>query len=201
MQPSAAWFDYEIVLRDIYRLMLMIEYRANINSPTLNDNKWLNELHQKYFSNEAAHLLVSIASSVRRIQDTEWRSLSADERSTLKGRVVGDKERVGFHLLGSGNGVLNFGLRDACNYIMHAHTIEWHAAGNGSLSQAYRLPFYDLVLESFKRADTKNILLTEEAVYLADDTAGKSWEVLIELNKFLKAAANKISVDMTSVNS
>lgn len=123
MQASLGWFDYEIVLRDIYRLMLMVEYRANIDSSSLNDKSWLKELHHKYFNNEAAHLLVSIAGSVRRMQDTEWRSLSVNERSVLKGSAVNDEERVGFHLLGSGNGVLNFGLRDACNYIMHANII------------------------------------------------------------------------------
>lgn len=196
MHSSTIWFDYEIVLRDIYRLMLMVEYRSNINSSTLNDKSWLKDLHNKYFTNEAAHLLVSVAGSVRRMQDTEWRTLSADERSTIKGRTpVTDEERVGFHLMGSGNGILNFGLRDACNYIMHAHIIKWHAAGNGMLSLASDIP-YDLVLESFTRADSKKILIAEEAVYLMDDTPGKNWEVVIELNTFLKVAAGKISIDM-----
>lgn len=69
----------------------------------------------------------------------------------------------------------------------------WYAAGNGALSLASSVP-YDLVLESFTRADSKKIMIVEEAVYLMEDAPGKNWQVLIELHKFLKAAAGKISI-------
>lgn len=65
------WFDHNLVLRDVYRLALMLEFGANRHSARFDDVGWLGGLHDEFFRNEAGRLLVSIAATIRRIQDRE----------------------------------------------------------------------------------------------------------------------------------
>jgi hypothetical protein len=187
------WFDKDLVLRDVHRLMLMLEYEANKHGTRFEDLSWFNAFHEKFFGSEAAHLLISIAAAVRRIQDHEWAAQSGDERRRFVEQPMDETGAIGFFVLSHRSGSSALSLRQACNKVMHAETIDWRAPAEGNLQQARRAPYYDMVLEGMKRSDGKQVLVTEAIVRLTGSDSGRNWEVVVELIKFLRAAASKAS--------
>ncbi|MEN8506305.1 MULTISPECIES: hypothetical protein [Paraburkholderia] len=187
------WFDKDLILRDVHRLMLMLEYEANKRGTRFEDLSWFNAFHEKFFKSEAAHLLISIAAAVRRIQDHELAARSDDERRRVLEQPMDESGAVGFFVTNHQISSSTLRLRQACNKVMHAETIEWRAPANGNLQQVGSAPFYDMVLEGVKRADGKQVLLTEAIVRLTGSDSRGDWEVVIELIKFLRAAASKAS--------
>jgi len=185
------WFDKDLVLRDVHRLMLMLEYEANKHGVRFENLSWFNAFHDKFFKSEAAHLLISIAAAVRRIQDHEWAAQPDDERRRFLEQPTDEAGALGFFVINHRIGSSALNLRQACNKVMHAETIEWRAPANGNLQQVSRAPYYDMVLEGVKRADGKQVLVTEAIVRLTGSDSGRKWEVVVELIKFLRAAASK----------
>ncbi|MEX3760274.1 hypothetical protein [Paraburkholderia phenoliruptrix] len=186
-------FDKDLVLRDVHRLMLMLEYEANKHGARFEDLSWFNGFHEKFFKSEAAHLLISIAAAVRRIQDYEWAAQSHDERRKLLEQPTDECQAIGFFVINHRIGSSALNLRQACNKVMHAETIEWRPPANGNLQQVWSAPYYDLVSEGVKRADGKQVLMTEAIVRLTGSDSGRNWEVVVELIRFLRAAASKAS--------
>lgn len=187
------WFDHNLVLRDVYRLMLMLEFGANKHSARFDDIRWLSKLHDDIFKNEAGHLLVSIAASIRRTQDREWDAMSSQERKSHSTSPISDADSIGFYKKKPPKTALNFGLRQSCNCIMHAENIEWRDAAEGNLHAAWTAPYYDMILEGADRADGKNFLMTGAFVFLTGAERDGGWVVVVHLPKFLKAAAEKVT--------
>lgn len=190
------WFDHNLVLRDIYRLMLMLEFGASRFSSRFDDIDWLEDLHDEFFRNEAGHLLISIAASIRRIQDKKWNTLSPEERRNLSASAVLDSESIGFYSKNPPKSTLNFGMRKACNCIMHAEQIEWQDPAEGNLKAVWDAPYYDMLLSGATRADGRNFLMTGAFVRLIGSESDGSWEVVVHLPRFLKAASAKIMESM-----
>ena len=190
------WFDHNLVLRDIYRLMLMLEFGASRYSSRFDDIEWLGDLHDEFFRNEAGHLLISIAASIRRIQDREWNALSPQERRDVSASALSDSESIGFYAKNPPKSALNFGLRKACNCIMHAEQVEWRDPAEGNMQAVWGAPYYDLILGGAPRADGKNFLMTGALVHLIGNESDGSWEVAAHLPRLLKAASAKIMESM-----
>jgi len=186
------WFDHNLVLRDVYRLALMLEFGANRHSTRFDDVGWLGSLHDDFFRNEAGHLLVSIAAAIRRIQDREWSAMSSQERRNHSKNPLSDAESIGFYAKNPPKDSLNFGLRQACNCIMHGESIQWKDPAEGNLQAVWEAPYYDMVLSGASRADGKNFLMTGAFVFLVGAENDGSWEAVVHLPRFLKAATEKV---------
>lgn len=190
------WFDHTLVLRDIYRLMLMLEYESSKLSVRFHDNAWLTRLHDEFFRAEAAHLLVSIAAPVRRIQDREWGVMSQDERRAVILKAQSETNSVGFYAKNPPPAGANLALRGACNCILHAEHIEWCEPSNGDMASAWRAPYYDWALSSEVRDDGKQFLMTASYIKLTESTNANAWNVVVHLPKFLSAATMKIRAEI-----
>ncbi|WP_230348809.1 hypothetical protein [Methylobacillus methanolivorans] len=186
------WFDHNLVLRDVYRLALMLEFGASRHSARFDDIAWLGGLHDEFFRNEAGHLLVSIAAAIRRIQDREWSAMSPQERKHHAMHPLSDKDSIGFYAKNPPKDSLNFGLRRACNCIMHGESIQWKDPAEGNLQAVWTAPYYDMVLSGASRADGKNFLMTGAFVFLVGAENDGSWEAVVHLPRFLKAATAKV---------
>lgn len=180
--------------------MLMLEFGANRHGAHFHDIEWLGCLHDEFFRNEAAHLLLSIAASVRRNQDREWEAMTPQERGTLTTRTIMDSESIGFYAKNPKNSPLNIGLRKACNCIMHAEGIEWRDPASGNIQAVWHAPFYDMALSGANRADGMNFLMTGAFVHLTGSENDGSWEVVVHLPKFLRAASIKIQQSASQVS-
>lgn len=133
------WFNHNLLLRDVYRLALMLEFGASRHSARFDDVGWLGCLHDEFFRNEAGHLLVSIAAAIRRIQDREWSTMSPQERKHHAIHPLSDEESIGFYAKKPPKDSLNFGLRQACNCIMHGESINGRTLPRGICRRFGRL--------------------------------------------------------------
>ena len=128
MQPLASYvLDRELVLLNAYRLLCLFYANkeiARLSDPTGEFPDPAALLEQKYFPSEMTHLLLSIAISVRTIDD-QMQCLPVSHPEKQRYFAARDKVNKRFSCMMFDQ----MTLREACNKIIHASVVEPHTTG------------------------------------------------------------------------